>query len=103
MTLNEYQDAMRRTYKPGRIINHILGLCGETGELAEEIKKAFFHDVPAEREKTKDELGDVLWYLTALVNDNAFTLDEIATHNIEKLKRRYPEGFVKGGGIRESE
>lgn len=98
--LNQYQEAMNRTYKPKRLLNHILGLCGEVGETAELIKKDIYHSKPYEREKMKSELGDVLWYLTALAQDNDLTLSEIAQGNAEKLAARYPNGFVKGGGIR---
>ena len=98
--LNDYQEAMRRTYKPNRMMNHILGLVGEAGEVAELIKKDQYHDKPYERQKMRDELGDVLWYLTALAEDHGFTLAEIAERNAEKLSLRYPNGFVRGGGIR---
>lgn len=111
--LNQYQDAMNRTYKPERMLNHILGLVGEAGEsgmspeamkkiahIAELVKKAVYHATPYERETMKDELGDVLWYLTAMAQDHGLTLNEIAEHNAAKLAARYPNGFVKGGGIR---
>lgn len=111
--LNDYQAAMRRTYKPDRLMNHILGLVGEAGEskmplgamrkiahIAEIIKKAVFHAKPYTRDGIKDELGDVLWYLTAMAEDHELTLNEIAQHNAAKLAARYPQGFVKGGGIR---
>lgn len=98
--LNQYQEAMNRTYKPNRMLNHILGLCGEAGETAELIKKDQYHSKPYDRAIMKDELGDVLWYLTALAQDHDLTLAEIAERNAEKLAMRYPNGFVKGGGIR---
>ncbi len=63
-----------------------LGLTGEAGEVAEIIKKHL-----------REELGDVLWYLTVLAEMNGLTLAEIAVENIHKLKARYPEGFVKRG------
>ena len=98
--LNDYQAAMGRTYKPNRMMNHILGLCGEAGETAELIKKAHYHDKLYKDETMKDELGDVLWYLTALAQDHNLTLADIAERNAEKLAARYPNGFVKGGGVR---
>ena len=100
MTFTDYQAAMRRTYKPSRLMNHILGLCGEAGEVAEMIKKSTYHDRDYLNEQMKDELGDVLWYLTALAEDHELGLDEIAHHNVEKLRARYPDGFQTGGGIR---
>lgn len=117
VTLNDYQNYMKRTYKPERMLNHVLGLVGEAGEvfekhpeaadllkhaarIAEMVKKEVYHKKPFAREKLKDELGDVLWYHSALASDYDLTLQEIGQHNIEKLIARYPEGFVHGGGIR---
>jgi len=98
--LNSYQAAMRRTYKPNRLLNHILGLVGEAGEVAELIKKDQYHAKQYDRMTMKDELGDVLWYLAALAEDHGLTLAEIAERNDEKLSMRYPNGFVPGGGLR---
>ena len=103
MTFAEYQEGMSRTYKPNRLLNHILGLLGESGEVAEIIKKSEYHGKPYTQDKMKDELGDVLWYLTALASDHGLTLEGIAEHNVAKLAARYPNGFVKGGGIRDGQ
>jgi NTP pyrophosphatase (non-canonical NTP hydrolase) len=100
MDIDKYQAEMRRTYKPERLLNHILGLCGEAGEVADAIKKAHFHGVAYELAAIKKELGDVLWYVAALAEDHGLTLSEIAKENVEKLRRRYPDGFVSGGGVR---
>lgn len=74
-----------------------LGLNGEAGEVAEIIKKNECHGKPINREHLREELGDVLWYLTVLAEVNGLTLAEIAVENIHKLKARYPQGFVKRG------
>lgn len=70
-----------------------LGLNGEAGEVAEHIKKALFHGHDLDRETLKKELGDVLWYLAVMAHTLDLPLEDIARHNIEKLARRYPEGF----------
>lgn len=100
MTFAEYQDAMRRSYIPGRRVNHVLGIAGEAGEVCELVKKDEYHAKPYDKEKMKDELGDVLWYVTAMAEDHGYTLEEIAEGNALKLAKRYPNGFVTGGGIR---
>lgn len=100
LTLDDWQREMQRTYKPTNLLNHILGLCGEVGEVAELIKKDLYHSRPIPEGKMLDELGDVLWYLTALATDFDLNLSDIAQHNIDKLRARYPDGFVQGGGIR---
>lgn len=74
----------------------VLGLNGEAGEVAEQIKKAMRNDggeLSAERiEMLKKEAGDVLWYLTRLAAELNTTLDEIAEINVEKLYGRKEKG-----------
>lgn len=68
-----------------------LGLNGEAGEVAEQIKKAIRNDgeITAERRaKIFDELGDVLWYLTRMVTELNSTIGEIAAANVAKLEAR---------------
>lgn len=69
-----------------------LGLVGESGEVAEKVKKLLRDDegkvTLEKREEIKKELGDVLWYLTALSREFGFTLEEVARANIEKLTSR---------------
>jgi len=98
MTLNEYQALAQRTSRKDisqddHLFNGILGLAGETGECADLVKKGFFQDGRDIREDLKDEAGDVLWYVVEVISAMGWTLEEVAQHNVEKLKRRYPEGF----------
>lgn len=100
MTFEEYQDEMRRTFKPGRLAGHVLGLAGESGEVADMVKKRLYHDVPYSPHDMLKELGDCLWYVTAVAEEHGFSLDTVARENVDKLRKRYPTGFVTGGGIR---
>lgn len=102
MTLNEYEVATKRTAEddPNNKFVFALGLCGESGEVAELIKKSIGHGINYDREKMKKELGDVLWYVARLAAEHEISLEEVAQANIDKLKIRYPDGFIKGGGIR---
>lgn len=70
-----------------------LGLAGEAGEVADYIKKVVAHGHPLDSEKLAQELGDVLWYLVVTADALGFSLDEIASQNITKLRKRYPQGF----------
>jgi NTP pyrophosphatase (non-canonical NTP hydrolase) len=74
-----------------------LGLCGETGEVAEKVKKQV-RDGVFNRHEVAKELGDVLWYLANLSNDIGYNLDEIADINIEKLTSRRDRDKIKGSG-----
>ncbi len=98
MNLNDYQKlALRTAGNHGdferTLIYTALGLNGEAGEVAELIKKAFFHGHDLDLDKLKKELGDVLWYVAVMANALDLPLDEVAQHNIDKLARRYPQGF----------
>ena len=114
MTFDDYQTGVLRTWSPDitpltqwekEVVFAETGLSGETGEVSELVKKGIFHGQGEllDPEKLKKELGDVLYYVVALANLFNLTLDEIATANNRKLQVRYPDGFVKGGGIREGE
>ena len=105
MDFNEYQDLASRSANKDldnirALCNWAMGLCGEAGEYSEIIKKFVFHGKPLTTDKAKDELSDVLWYLSQCARELDIKMEDIAVHNINKLKARYPNSFVQGGGIR---
>ncbi len=97
--LNDYQDeAYAFASEAGRkdpILNGVLGLSGESGECADIVKKSLFQGHDLNKEKLKDELGDVLWYVALTAKGLGLTLEEIAQYNIEKLSKRYPTGHFR--------
>ena len=73
-----------------------LGLNGEAGEIADHVKKVMFHGHPLDddtRDKIAKEIGDILWYCAMGSRGIGIELSEIALMNVEKLRKRYPEGF----------
>lgn len=98
MNLNEYQQLAARTI-PEKLtgdkllLNAILGLNGEAGELADDYKKAAFQGHPYEEDNAIKELGDILWYVAAGCTALGVKLEDVAARNIAKLVQRYPEGF----------
>ena len=97
MNFEEYQIAAGRTALYPRRLNNLeyptLGLTGEAGEVANIVKK-IQRDHGGEitdevRGKLKDELGDVLWYISACADELELTLVEIAEFNVNKLARRH--------------
>ena len=91
-TFEEYQDESRKTaiFPPGRSLEYLfLGICGETGEIAEKAKKIIRDGngimTDEDREAFKKELGDVLWYISQIATELDFTLEEVATDNLDKL------------------
>lgn len=108
MTINEYQKLAMVTKNPelsGRelLINSVMGLCGESGEVIDLVKKHVSHGHPLNREKLIDELGDVAWYLAECATVLEVPLEDILARNIEKLKKRYPEGFSSERSINREE
>lgn len=77
----------------GGIINGLFGLSGEAGELTDMIKKWIFHNSDLDENHAKKELGDVMWYIAMICESFGWSLDEIMQMNIDKLKKRYPDGF----------
>ena len=99
MDLNEYQELALHTANKGKEgsppiqLNWVLGLIGEAGEIVEMVKKCHYHGHLLDRERMKDELSDLGWYWAVLANSFGLDLEQIALHNVEKLRGRYPEGF----------
>ena len=103
MDFNEYQALARRTQNihlnPHQRLEHALfGLAAETGEI-----HSIFQKVHQGHQMTVGDLigeaGDLLWFLAELADVHGLTLDEIARHNIDKLRRRYPEGFSEDASV----
>ena len=98
MTINEYQKLAMTTLNPdlGKkdvLINGVMGLCGEAGEVIDIVKKHLAQGYELDREKLIKELGDVAWYLAETETALDVSLDEVCSRNIDKLRKRYPEGF----------
>lgn len=98
MTINEYQKLAMTTVNPeldkGKmLINSVMGLCGESGEAIDLVKKWYAHGHDFDKEHFAKELGDIAWYLAEAATAIDMKLDDIFEANIEKLKKRYPEGF----------
>ena len=104
MTLNEYQKiAMQTAVFPaepsldGVPIYPFLGLVGEAGELAEKVKKGI-RDGQFDETGAVKELGDVLWYVSAVANALGVELEMVAELNIAKLHSRMKRGAIRGSG-----
>ena len=97
MTFDEYQnEAMRTASHPSddeSLLTAALGLCGESGEVADRIKKWRYHGHELGHDDLVKELGDVLWYLALAAEHLGVSLESVAQANINKLWARYPDGF----------
>ncbi len=104
MTINEYQALAMRTLNPAldrkdALINGVMGLCGEAGEAIDLVKKHLAQGHPLDREALIGELGDVAWYLAETAHALDCDLETVLRANIDKLNRRYPQGFDAGNSI----
>ncbi|MBI2550735.1 nucleoside triphosphate pyrophosphohydrolase family protein [Candidatus Uhrbacteria bacterium] len=106
MTLDEYQQQSRKTALYPQVGSNVtyptLGLAGETGEVAEQIKKMLRDDggvmTPQRREAVKKELGDVMWYIAQISSELGFSLEDVAWTNLQKLFSRLERGVLGGSG-----
>ena len=105
MTIKEYQrKAMRTaTHKCYDAANADLGLTGEAGEVADEVKKCMYQGHPWQPSKIVEELGDVLWYVALMADLMNVPLEYVMQANIEKLERRYPDGFSPEASVNREE
>ena len=98
MNANEYQQLAMRTLNPELsrkdvLINSVMGLCGESGEAIDIVKKWLAQGHDLDKAKLAKELGDIAWYLAEAATALDMPLGDILQGNIDKLKARYPEGF----------
>lgn len=108
MTLNDYQAqaAWTAIYPEAGTVGGLayaaLGLNGEAGEVAEQIKKMIRDDhgrlTDERRAQIKSELSDILWYVAAVARDADLALDDVAKHNLKKLADRKDRGVLQGSG-----
>src|SRR6266568_13164 len=106
MEFNEYQKESRKNAIYHGLGNNFsfptIGLAGETGEVAEKIKK-ILRDKGGivdeiSKQEVRKELGDVLWYLSQIASEFDLSLEDVATGNLEKIASRRERGMVHGEG-----
>ena len=73
--------------------NMCMGLAGETGETVDIFKKHIYQGKDLDINDVIEEIGDILWYIANLCNVNKITMKECMESNVEKLRKRYPNGF----------
>ena len=98
MRVNEYQELAMATLNPELnkkdvLINSVMGLCGESGEAIDIVKKWLAQGHELDKERLTKELGDIAWYLAEAATALDLPLEQILQANIDKLKNRYPDGF----------
>ena len=108
-TANDYQRAALRTAQMDNfsneevLLNGVMGLNGEAGEVIDLVKKARFQGHELDTEKLMKELGDIAWYLAITAISIGYSLSDVFDANIEKLQKRYPDGFDKARSMNRAE
>ena len=101
MLFDDYQKEAKATAiypEQYKIVYPALGLAGETGEVCEKIKKTIRDGKDIDIQQLALELGDVLWYISAIASDAGISLVTIAQNNIIKLKSRKERNVISGSG-----
>jgi len=104
MEIREYQYKASRTApslgtKEQDCIHMILGIITEAGEVADAFKKNIAYGKEIDWINVKEEIGDIMWYISNLAEINKWDLREILETNIKKLEVRYPEKFTQEAAL----
>ena len=108
MQVNEYQKVAMATLNPvldkkDVLINSVMGLCGESGEAIDIVKKWLMQGHELDREHLVRELGDVAWYLAEAATALDVPLEAVFQGNLDKLRQRFPNGFDTGASVNRKE
>ncbi|ASN68268.1 hypothetical protein 10S11_6 [uncultured Caudovirales phage] len=100
MNFREYQDKALKTKGTytnniNQLINGVMGLNGEAGEVIDVVKKHLYQGHKLDINKIINELGDVLWYINLIADAINIDLEHVAKYNIDKLEKRYPKGYFR--------
>jgi NTP pyrophosphatase (non-canonical NTP hydrolase) len=106
MTPNDYQTAALSTAiypnQGNNLIYPVLGICSESGEVADKLKKVIRDNDGVLTDPIRDaialELSDVCWYVAVLAHELDYTLEEIMQINLDKLASRQERGVLSGSG-----
>lgn len=108
MDFSTYQTLARRTQNPvltpdEKLLHALCGLASEVGEVMSIHQHSVQDGTRINREELANEISDCLWFLAELCDRHGLDLDNIARLNIEKLKKRYPDGFDEERSIHRHE
>lgn len=108
MEINEYQKEAMESLNPSLnndevLLNGVMGLCGESGEVIDILKKHLSQGHELNKDKMIEELGDVAWYLAETAFALGVDLDTVLANNLTKLANRYPDGFDVDRSINRSD
>ena len=100
--LSEYQEVLERIKegKNSRLLHGVLGISGESGELLDSVKKTIIYGKELDLTNIKEEVGDILWYISLILSAIDSSFDEVMQLNQDKLNKRYPNGYTNSNAIK---
>lgn len=113
MTPSEYQTEVGRTEPKNddvlyaalgetatrRLLHASLGVSTESGEFVDSVKRALFYGTKLDIGNVKEELGDLLWYVSLALSAIGSSFEEVMEENVRKLRRRYEDGFSREAAV----
>ena len=108
MTLEDYKNDCLRTlpknlYRGEQLLQGLVGATTEAAEALDIQKKVLYHGHPFEREYLLSELGDAMFYITIAADALDSSIEEIIQMNVEKRRKRYPNGFEPSRSLNRAE
>lgn len=97
--LYESTDPLSLDINLTRIIHASIGMSGETGEILDTVKKSMMYGKELDTSNLKEECGDVLWYMAIMLHELGSSFEEVMKLNVDKLSKRYPNGFTEADAI----
>lgn len=94
---SQYHDdgfCAKSTTVPWNVLHMAIGMCTESGEVLDAIKKSLYYDKDFDVVNIKEEVGDILWHVANIIRHYNWTFEEVFDTNIAKLKARYPNRFT---------
>ena len=85
------------------ILHAIIGVGSESGELLDALKRALVYHVPLDFDNIKEEIGDLLHYIARLIDTCGWTFEEVMETNVQKLLKRYPNGYTHEAGLKRAD
>lgn len=107
MNIKDYQENSKRTnaildsnYQDMTAIHMVMGMTTEVGEITDVYKKNLAYGKPVDLVNVREEIGDLMWYISQLCNYYGWDLEEILQTNIDKLRSRFPNKFNGNDAIK---
>jgi len=82
-----------------KLIQIIMGLSGEVGEIVDNIKNHMMYGKELDLNNIVEEFGDLYWYLRAGLKSLGINYEDMKENNIKKLTKRYPGGYSREKAI----